>query len=61
MIELYIPRVGKKDECPNINNRGVPGGLWTEDGTELDGDGLKCSKYELRVINFIMVWPVENH
>ena len=40
-------RVGKPgDKCPNVNNRGVPARLWSEDGTELDdGEGDKCYKY----------------
>ena len=46
-ISLYIHRVAKSDEtCENVNNRGVPGGYWSTDGTELDGEGVKCSKYE---------------
>ena len=32
--------------CPNVNNRGVPAEKWSEDGTELDGEGDKCYKYE---------------
>ena len=42
------------DTCPNVNNRGVPSGYWSKDGTDLDGEGDKCSKYE-EVLNFSLV------
>ena len=45
MIE-YIPRVGEKGGCRNVKKAGVPIALWGESGTELDGEGDKCYKYD---------------
>jgi len=45
--------IAKQGEtCPNVNNRGVPSAFWSEDGTELDGEGEKCYN---RLSPFIVV------
>ena len=44
--------------CPNVNNRGVPAEKWSEDGTELDGEGDKCYKYE-RIEHFLHIYLID--
>ena len=56
LIDLkFTYRVGQPgDKCPNVNNRGVPKAYWSEDGTELDGEGQKCYKYDEYFSNMII-------